>query len=61
MRAARRSDALAKARFYRTLIAFQAADKTGFDQGLWDRVIELGERFFQQGFSIFIFGNIGEP
>ncbi|MCH2103444.1 MAG: tetratricopeptide repeat protein [Planctomycetes bacterium] len=42
VRAARRSDALAKARFYRTLIAFQAADKTGFDQGLWDRVIELG-------------------
>ena len=42
VRAARRSDALAKARFYRTLIAFQAADKTGFDQGLWARVVELG-------------------
>jgi hypothetical protein len=45
VRAARRSDALAKARFYRTLIAYQAADKTGFDQTLWNKVIELGAEY----------------
>jgi len=45
VRAARRTDALAKARFYRTLIAFQSADKTGLDQTLWQRVVELGKDY----------------
>jgi hypothetical protein len=48
VRAARRSDALAKARFYRTLIAFKTADTTGLDQGLWQRVIELGKDYPDQ-------------
>ena len=48
VRTARRSDALAKARFYRTLIAFQNADKTGFDQTLWQRVIDLGKDYPDQ-------------
>jgi hypothetical protein len=48
VRAARRSDALAKARFYRTLIAYQAADKTGLDHSLWDRVIVLGADYPDQ-------------
>jgi tetratricopeptide (TPR) repeat protein len=45
IRAARRSDALAKARFYRTFIAFNAAKKTGFDQTQWLKVVELGKDY----------------
>ena len=45
VRAARRSDALAKARFYRTFIAYKAAEKTGFDQTQWLTVVELGKDY----------------
>lgn len=45
VRAARRSDALAKARFYRTFIAYKAAEKTGFDQTQWLKVVEFGKDY----------------